>query len=80
MFGDTWVVIDFLVRLHACEEVSFDVIICPAEIEVEVEDGVSLHPPFMFFCDMFDDCILSFFITECVQLTLMIILCFFEVN
>lgn len=76
----TWIVIDFLMRLHASEEIAFDVIISPTDIEVKVEYWVSLHPPFMFFCDMFDYCILSFLVTECVQLTLMIILCFFVVN
>ena len=34
--------VDFLVWLHACEEVGLDVIVGPAEIEVEIGEGVGL--------------------------------------
>ncbi len=52
--------VDFLVGLHAGEEFWLDVVVGPADVEVEGGGGVSLHVPLMLFGDMFDDGILSF--------------------
>lgn len=55
----TWEVIDFLVWLHPREEIGFDVVIGPAQIEGEIGEGFGLQEPFILAGDMLDDSILG---------------------
>jgi hypothetical protein len=73
---NTWEVVDLLVRLHACEEVRLDVVVCPADVEVEVGERVGLQEPFVLAGDVFDDCVLGICIGGGLPLTLMTSLCF----
>ena len=72
--------IDFLVLLHASEELGFDVVVGPADVEVEVLDGVSLHHPFVLLSDVLHHSVLRLCFRAFLPLTLMIILCFLELN
>lgn len=66
--------------LHAGKEFRFDVVVSPADVEVEGGWRVGLHPPLVLFGDVFDYGILSFYMREGLPLTLIIILCFLELN
>lgn len=68
--------VDLLVRLHSGKELGFDVIVGPADIEVEVGDRVGLQPPFIFFGNVLYHCVLCFCMLRDVPLTLMTTLCF----
>ena len=72
--------VDFLVGLHAGEELGFDVIVGPAEVKGEVLYGVSLQVPLFFLDDMFDNSVLGFWMRRGLPLTLMTIFCFLELN
>ena len=70
--------VDFLVWLHACEEVGLDVIVGPAEIKVEIGEGVGLKEPFILFGDVLDHGVLGVCMGEVLPLTLMTNLFFFD--
>ena len=76
----TWKVVDLLMRLHAGKEFRLDVIVSPAEIEVEVHYGVCLHVPPVLLGDVLDHGVLGFCVSWRVPATLMTILCFFVEN
>lgn len=58
-------------RLHAGEEVGLDVVVGPAEIEVEIGEGVGLQEPLVLLGDVFHDGVLSVCIGRRIPLTLM---------
>ena len=66
----------FLVGLHPCEKLRFDVRVSPAEVKIEEMGWVCLKEPLMFFGEMFDDSILGFWVCGGVPATLMTSLCF----
>lgn len=65
----TWEVIDFLVGLHAGKEIGLDMVISPADIEVEIGEWVSLKKPFILFGHMLNHCVLCICITSKIPLT-----------
>ena len=67
----TWEVIDFLMGLHSCEEIWFDVVVGPAQIEGEISEWFCLQKPFILFGDMFDDSVLCICVGLGLPLTLM---------
>ncbi len=72
--------VDLLVSLHAGEEFGLDVVVGPAQVEVQVHHRVRLHVPPVLLSDMFDDSVLGFWVGESVPATLMTILCFLVEN
>jgi len=52
-------VVDLLVSLHAREEFRLDVVVGPAEVEVEALDGVRLHVPLVLLGHMLHHCVLG---------------------
>lgn len=70
--------VDFLVGLHAGEEIRLDVVISPADVEVEIGEGVSLKEPFILLGHVLHHCVLSICVTEELPLTLMISLFFLQ--
>ena len=74
----TWKVVDLLMRLHAGKEFRLDVIVSPAEIEVEIGEGVGLKEPFILFGDVLDHGVLGVCMGEVLPLTLMTNLFFFD--
>lgn len=68
--------VDLLVRLHACEKIGLDMVVGPAEIKVEVGEGIGLEEPLVLFGDMLDDSVLGVCMGAVVPLTLMTSLCF----
>jgi hypothetical protein len=73
-------VVDLLVGLHACEEVGLDVVVGPAEVEVEVGEGVGLQEAFVLLGDVLDDCVLRVWMGIAVPLTLTTSLCFLDAH
>lgn len=63
--------VDLLVRLHACEQFRLDVVVGPAEVEVEVGDRLGLQVPLVFAGDVFNDGVLGVCMGGGVPLTLM---------
>jgi hypothetical protein len=53
-------VVNFLVGLHACEELGLNVVVGPAEVEGEVLNGISLQVPAVLFGNVLHDCVLGF--------------------
>jgi hypothetical protein len=51
--------INFLMWLHASKEIWLDMIVSPAQIEVEVGEWFCLQIPFMFTSNVFDHCVLG---------------------
>lgn len=72
----TWKVIDLLVRLHPREQVRLDMIVSPAEIEVEIGKRFSLQIPFILESNVLDDSILRVCMEDKLPLTLTMILFF----
>lgn len=72
----TWKMIDLLMRLHSSEQLRFDMVVSPANVEVEASDRICLQPPLIFFGNMFHHSILCLYMLEGVPLTLMISLFF----
>ena len=52
--------VNFLMILHACEEILADVAIHPTDIEVEVANWLQQEIPFEFFGHVLDNRILGF--------------------
>lgn len=76
--GVTWEVIDFLMGLHAGKEIGLDVIVGPAEVEVQIGEGVGLQEPFILLGDVLDHRVLRVCMGDAVPLTLMTSLFFFD--
>lgn len=69
-YGHSWEVVDFLVGLHAGEEIGLDVVVSPADVEVEVGEGIGLQKPLVLFGDVLDDGVLRVLMGKGVPLTL----------
>lgn len=74
--GHAGEVVDLLVGLHAGEEVGLDVVVGPADVEVEVGEGIGLQEPAILLGDVLDHRVLSVCMQAGVPLTLITNLCF----
>lgn len=71
----------FLVLIHSCKEILSCNTINPADIKVKIGDRVSDHVPFVFFSDMFDNSILSFYDKkQTIPVTLILMVFFLLAN
>lgn len=68
--------VDLLMGLHAGEEVGLDVVVSPAEVEVEIGEGVGLQEPLVLLGHVLDHCVLGVWMREAVPATLMMSLLF----
>ena len=66
--------INFLPLAHLVEDVLLDVVISPAKIEIHARDRISNKRPLEFLGNLPHNSVLSFFISQKLQATLMTIL------